>query len=271
MKVKIVTKTNTESGTKQLPSQFSEHVRPDIIKRAVLALQANKRQAYGAKPGAGMRHSAELSRRRRKYRGSYGFGISRVPRKILSRRGTRFNWEGAIMPGTKGGRRAHPPKADKKWNVKINKKENTKAIRSALAATVNKKVVAERGHKVPDNYPFIIKDIESVSKTKELEKILRKLGFGDELERTSQPRKKSGKARRRGRGKTQKPGLLIVVSKEDVPVVKAASSLPGVDAVFVKALNAELLAPGTHPGRISLFTEEAVDLIGKEKIFRVSK
>ena len=38
----------------------------------------------------------------------------------------------------------------------VNKKENRKAIRSALAATVNPEIVKGRGHKITDNYPFII-------------------------------------------------------------------------------------------------------------------
>ncbi|MBI1970756.1 50S ribosomal protein L4 [Candidatus Woesearchaeota archaeon] len=113
MKIPIITITNSQAGTVDLPPIFQEEVRPDLIKRAVETLQANARQPYGAKPGAGMRYSAKLSRRRRDYKTSYGYGISRVPRKILSRSGTRFNWVGAVAPGTVGGRQAHPPKAQK--------------------------------------------------------------------------------------------------------------------------------------------------------------
>src|SRR5210317_1057369 len=103
--MKVLDKNAKESGNVTLPSQFSEEVRTDLIKKSVLALQANSRQAYGSAPEAGKRHSAELSRRRRKYRGSYGSGISRVTRKIMSRSGTRMNWIGAIAPQTRGGRR----------------------------------------------------------------------------------------------------------------------------------------------------------------------
>jgi len=156
MELKILNTSKTEMGKKSLPRQFSEPFNPDIIKRAVEVIQSNKRQKYGAKPEAGMRASAELSRRRRKYRGSYGIGISRVPRKIMSRRGTRMNWVGAFAPGTVGGRRAHPPKAEKNWRKSLNIKERRKAIRSAIAATVNKELVKNRGHIVPENYPFII-------------------------------------------------------------------------------------------------------------------
>ena len=124
MKLPIYNKEMNQKGEKELPSQFSEAYRPDLIKRAVLSLQSRARQVYGADPQAGQRHSSELSKRRRKYRGCYGFGISRVNRKILSRRGTRFNWVGATSPQTRGGRRAHPPKAEKQFAQKINKKES---------------------------------------------------------------------------------------------------------------------------------------------------
>ena len=262
MKVKVLSKTKTEVGSKDLPDQFFEPIRPDLIKRAVLTLQANRRQAYGAMPKAGMRHSADLSRRRRKYRGSYGFGISRVPRKILSRRGTRFNWAGAIMPGTVGGRRAHPPKAEKIWSRKLNVKENRKAIRSALAATMVKELVEQRGHKVPSDYPFVVQaDIENVVKTSDLLKNLEKLGFGDELERTSEPRKRAGRGKLRGRTKIEKKGLLLVVSNKDAPIIKAADNIQGVEAVVVNSLNAELLAPGTDIGRVTLYTDKAIDAL----------
>lgn len=267
MKAKLVSKTNTETGKKDLPSQFYEPVRPDLIKRAVLAIQSNTRTPYGAMPRAGMRHAADLSRRRRKYRGSYGFGISRVPRKILSRRGTRFNWAGAVAPGTVGGRRAHPPKSEKIWKVKINVKERRKAIRSALAASVYPEIVAQRGHNVPKDYPLIVQGIEDISKTSDLIKILEKLGFKDELARTQTTTLRSGKGKIRGRKTITKKGLLLVVSKPDSSVFKAASNILGVDVAYVKNLNAELLAPGTHPGRLTLFTEEAINVLGKERLF----
>ena len=83
MKSKIYNKQGTESGSIDFPSQFNEIVNQDLIKRAVISIQASKLQKYGAKPDAGIRSSAKLSKRRRKYRGSYGIGISRIPRKII--------------------------------------------------------------------------------------------------------------------------------------------------------------------------------------------
>ena len=266
MKVRIVDQEKKETGTKELPKQFSEGLRKDLIKRAVTVLQRNNRQPYGAKPGAGMRPSASLSKRRRKYRGSYGLGISRVPRKILSRKGTRFNWVAAIAPGTVSGRRAHAPKSIKLWGQNINKKENKKAIRSALAATIMKDVVAERGHKVPDDYPFILGGMESVEKTAAFKKILERLGLQSELLRTNTKTIRAGKGKSRGRKYKKKVGPLVVCSAQ-CKLIKAAQNIAGVDVIPVNKLNAELLAPGGDPGRLTLFTDKAIEKMEKEALF----
>lgn len=267
MKLKILTKEGTEKGNQDLPSQFNETVRLDIIKRAVLSLKSIRRQKYGAAPEAGMRSSSILSKRRRKYRGMYGHGISRTPRKIMSSRGTQFNWVGAFAPNTVGGRRAHPPKAEKEWAQKINKKERRKAIRSALAATVNKELVIERGHVVPDNYPFVLESgLESLDKTKQVIEFLKKVGFEKELIRAGEKRIRAGRGKLRGRKYKKKKGPLIVISRE-CKLEKAAKNIPGIDIVKVNALNAELLAPGAVAGRATLFTQAALEKLEKEKLF----
>lgn len=267
MKIDIRTTTNTSAGKKDLPSQFNEPVRKDLIKRAVEVIQANTRQPYGAKPEAGKRHSAELSRRRRKYRGSYGHGISRVPRKILSRRGTQFFWVGALAPGTVGGRRAHPPKPIKEWSKKINIKEKRKAIRSALAATMVKDLVSKRGHQVPETYPFLLENkFESLNKTKEVQAALIKLGLQNELNRAAKKTIRAGKGKARGRKYQKKKGPLLVVS-DDCSLTKAAKNVPGIEIVNIHQINASLLAPGCDAGRLTLFTEAAIERLAKEQLF----
>ncbi|MFQ5475171.1 MAG: 50S ribosomal protein L4 [Candidatus Nanoarchaeia archaeon] len=267
MKVKVMTLGNVEKTSRELPLHFQEAVRPDLIKRAVETIQANRRQAYGADPAAGSKHSTKLSRRRRKYRGSYGHGISRVPRKIMTRRGTRFFWVGAFAPGTVGGRRAHAPKAEKNWEKKLNAKENRKAIRSALAAVMIKELVRKRGHAVPDNYPFVIEDkLETVQKTKDLKISLEKLGLGEDLKRSLSRTLRTGIARLRGRKYRTPKGPLLVVSRPCV-AQKAAANIPGVEIVPVSNLNAEVLAPGADYGRLTIFTEGALDKLQKEKLF----
>ena len=266
MKLKVLSTAKTEKGSMDLPSQFSETVRPDVISRAVLAIYSNRRQPYGTDPRAGKKSMAKLSRRRRDWKGAYGHGISRVPRKIVSRSGTQFNWVGAFAPMTVGGRRAHPPKSWKIWDQKVNKKENRKAIRSAMAATLSKELVKSKGHEMPENYPFIIESkIEKIAKTAELVEILQKLGFGNELERaTRKIRAGMGKARGRKYKKTR--GMLIVVS-QPCELQKAAGSITGLEIAEIKKINAEILAPGASPGRMAIFTEAAIELLEKEKLF----
>jgi len=167
MKVKIIDTKGASAGEKELPSQFNEAFRSDLIKKAVIVIQNNRRQPYGADPRAGKKHSAYVSKRRSAYRTTYGIGQSRTPRKVMSVRGTRFNWVGAFVPQTVGGYRAHAPKAEKVWSQKMNKKERRKAIRSALAATMTIEIVKQRNVNVPTNYPFILaNDFKKLTKLK---------------------------------------------------------------------------------------------------------
>jgi len=265
--MKILDLSGKESGKKELPKQFKEDIRPDLIKRAFLAIQSHKKQPYGAAPEAGKRASAKLSRRRHNYRGAYGHGISRVPRKILSRSGTRFSWTGAVAPHMVGGRRAHPPKAAKIIEQKINKKERRKAICSAISATVDKEIVSERGHALPKEYPFIVdKSIESLKKVSEVKKALKDLGLEKELERSEKKTIRAGKGKARGRKYKKRKGPLIVVSKS-CEIQKAAKNIPGVDIIEVKNINVELLAPGATPGRLTLWSDEAIATLEKDKLF----
>jgi large subunit ribosomal protein L4e len=250
-----------------LPSQFNEEIHPNLIWRAFLVIRSNKRQPYGSRRGAGMRASAKVSRRRHDYKGSYGHGISRVPRKVLWHRGTQFGWVGAKAAGTVGGKRAHPPKAEKIWNKKINLKEKRKAIRSALSATLDKNLVEARNHKIPGIYPIFIEDkFEDVSKTKEVIKILNNLGLKKELERLEIKKVRAGRGKNQGRKYKIKTGPLLVVSKK-CKLINAARNIPGIDVAQVNQVNVELLAPGSKPGRLTIYTQAAIERLEKEKMF----
>jgi large subunit ribosomal protein L2 len=48
---------------------------------------------------------------------------------------------------------------------------------------------------------------------------------------------------------------------EDRGMISAFRNIPGVDTVRASDLNVEHLAPGTHPGRLTLWTESAVKAI----------
>src|SRR5438034_5975353 len=155
--------------TIDLPTVFRSDIRLDLIRRAVTAFQANRRQPYGPGIGAGMRHSVRWSGK--------GHGVSRVPR-------LRGTMTGAQAPGTVGGRRAHPPRPDTVWAKKVNEHERRLARNAALAALKDPKMVASRGHRFPDDItlPVVIEDgIETLTPdtgaTREGLKILDQLGL----------------------------------------------------------------------------------------------
>lgn len=267
MEINIYNKNAELSGKKELPAQFSELVRPYLIKRAVLAILANKRQPYGAFPESGLRASIELSHRRKSYKGVYGHGGTRVPRKVMSKRGSQLHLVAATVANVVGGRAAHPPKAEKIFDQKLNDKERKKAIRSALAATLHPELVGLRSHIVPKNYPFIFaKDVESISSTKDLVALLDKLGFNDELLRISKKSVRAGRGKRRSNTYKTVRGMLIVTEK-NCSLFNAAKNIPGIDVRSVSVLNANDLAPGCHPGRLTLFTEGAIEALKSKKLF----
>ena len=266
MKLDVLGTSNDKKGSVDLPSQFAEPVRLDLIQRGFHAVRSHLRQPYGAKLGAGMRSSAKVSRRRRKYRGSYGAGISRVPRKVMSRRGTRFNWIGAVMPGSVGGRRAHPPKACKIWAQKINVKERRKSTRSAMAASIRKDLVTARGHRLPESYPFILDNsFENVDKTKDLVAAFEKLGLKGELTRSAIKKVRAGKGKMRGRKYKRRRGPLVVVSAKCK--LSKLGNVPGLDVITVDSLNSYVLAPGGQPGRLTLYTQKSIEILKEKNLF----
>jgi large subunit ribosomal protein L4e len=80
-------------------------------------------------------------------------------------------------------------------------------------------------------------------------------------------RAKNGRKIRAGRGKTRgrkyktPKGPLLVVG-EDKGISLGARNHPGVDVVVVDNVNTELLAPGTHPGRLTVYTKSAIEKLG---------
>jgi large subunit ribosomal protein L4e len=136
-----------------------------------------------------------------------------------------------------------------------------------LSAVLSKELVEKRGHKTPENYPFIIdKEIEKLTKTAEIKDFLNKLNLQEELKRSAIKKIRAGLGKLRGRKYQKKKGLLIVVGTP-CTLLKSAKNIPGSDIVQVNKLNIHLLAPGCQPGRITLFTENAIDVMEKNKLF----
>ncbi|MDD2470333.1 MAG: 50S ribosomal protein L4 [Methanocorpusculum sp.] len=230
----------------ELPAVFDEAYRPDLVKRAVLAYQSEQYQAHGADPCAGLRTSAE------------GWGSKRGEAKIPRiKNGSRA----AKVPNVKGGHPAHAPKAEKILVEKINKKEKAKAIRSAIAATVNTELVSARGHKFEGDAAIIVEEsFEQIAKTAEVKSILIALGLGADLERARLSRNiRAGRGKIRGRKYKQAKSALIVTAGEFL----AGANIAGVDCVSVNAMNINDLAPGCDAGRLTVWTEAAIKMIGE--------
>jgi large subunit ribosomal protein L4e len=60
----------------------------------------------------------------------------------------------------------------------------------------------------------------------------------------------------------QAVGPLLVVA-ENKGIMEAAQNIPGVDIAVVANLNAELLAPGTRPGRLTIWTNGAIEKLNQ--------
>ncbi|MHA2503414.1 MAG: 50S ribosomal protein L4 [Candidatus Kariarchaeaceae archaeon] len=249
-KVNIKSITGTESGSVDLPGVFASDFRPDLIKRAVLSEQSKRRQPQGRYLLAGKLTAATSV--------GPGRGIAKVPR--THSRGTHHSSRGAVIPSTRGGRLAHPPRVEKKIVEKINKKEYNLALRSAVSSTANGDTVRARGHRFDEDlsFPLVVEDkIAEIAKTKEMISVISNLGLGADLERTKNRSIRAGKGKRRGRKYRTKTGPLLVVA-DDCNAEKSAQNIPGVTVCKVSDLTVETLAPGASAGRATIWTESAL-------------
>lgn len=241
MQVPVHTLDGDEDGEVELPAVFDSEYRPDLIRRAVLAAQANRKQDYGADEYAGLRTPAESF-------GS-GRGLAHVPRE-----GGRAR----RVPQAVGGRKAHPPKTGKDQSLDINDKERKKAVRSAIAATADVELVRERGHQFDEDLdlPLVVSDeFEELNKTKEAAETLEALGVAADIERADERSVRAGRGTTRGRKYRRAKSILFVTSEEPS---RAARNLAGADVTTAREVNAEELAPGADPGRLTVWTESAL-------------
>lgn len=255
MKAKKFDLNGKENGSKDLPSIFDVDFKPTAIKKAVLSIMASRRQRYGSDPKAGNRSSAHYHGHRDDRYTMMNQEMSRMQR-IHS--GGYLHMTARNVPQSTKGRKAHPPKAEKKFNININKKEKKVAVKSALAASADKDKVKERGHRFVESPVIVNTDLENKKKTKEVYDFLIKVGMEEELARCKQKKVRSGKGKRRGRKYKRKTGPLIVVS-EKCSLFRAARNIPGVEVRTAESVNALDLAPGGMAGRLTIFTEKALE------------
>jgi large subunit ribosomal protein L4e len=241
MNATVHTLDGDEDGEVDLPAVFDTQLRPDLIRSAVQAAQANRKQDYGSDEYAGLRTPAESF-------GS-GRGMAHVPRE---------GGQARRVPQAVSGRRAHPPKSEKDRTQDINDKERKLAVRSAVAATTDAEVVSERGHEFDDGVelPVVVTDeFEDLQKTQEVVDVLAALGLEDDIERADETKIKAGQGKTRGR-KYRRPSSILFVTSEEPS--RAARNLAGADVATAREVNAEDLAPGGQPGRLTVWTESAL-------------
>lgn len=249
----------------ELPSCFSQEIREDIIAKV---LEAKKtKQPYAPMLIAGKQYSAsgKIKHRRHVWKTHYGKGISRIPRKIMSRRGSQFIWVGATVPQAVGGRRTHPPKVISMLNKKrINKKEMKIALTSAISATANEKEMKKKYERLKDekigikNLPFIVESKIISLKTKDLLESLKEI-FGGKLFDIVIKKKKvrSGKGKLRGRKYKSNAGMLLVTGKSEKIKTKLF------ETANTDNLSVIDLAKGGQ-GRLVIYTKQAIEDLGRK-------
>jgi large subunit ribosomal protein L4e len=238
------------AGEVSLPNVFQTSLRLDVIRKAAIAQQSHTFQAQGRNLMAGKRTTAESF--------GVGRGISRVPR--IGGHGP-LSGSAAFAPGTVSGRMAFPPVTSKKLVKQINQKERRLALRAAIAATASDNVVRNRGHKFDDDrsLPLVVSnEVENLSKASDAKKFLTSIGVWDDIIRVRKSKRiKSG-------SRVHAVGPLVVVG-EDKNARRALGNFEGLDVIRATDLSVEALAPGTHPGRLTIWSESAIKTIAERK------
>lgn len=251
MKAALYSANGDKKEDISLPEIFNIKIREDLALKYFEAEKFSLRQAYSSFSEAGKRHSASgtISHRRHEWKGHYGKGISRVPRKTMHRRGINFYWVGAEVSNARGGRTAHPPKGIYRER-KINKKEKTLAISSGFAATINKDYLAKRYSSMKD-----MKTVSAVidsfpMKTKEVILTMKKI-FGENFEKVFRIKNvRAGKGKMRARKYKSNAGLLVVTGKDE------KIKFSGLDIKKTGDLKMRDLYP---LGRLTLYTRKALE------------
>ena len=251
MKTQLYSQSGEKKSDIELPAVFDSTIREDIVSKYFEAEKFVLRQPYSSFSEAGKRHSASgtISHRRHKWKGAYGKGISRVPRKKMSRRGTQFFWVGAEVSSARGGRSINHP-LGVYTERKINKKEKSIAIASGFAATADPKLVKQRYSSLKET-PKVPAVIESLpNKTKEVMSAMKKI-FGSAFDRTFQiSHVRAGKGKKRSRKYKSNAGLLVVIGKDE------KSKCSGLDVKKYDDINMRDLYP---LGRLTLYTQKALE------------
>jgi large subunit ribosomal protein L4e len=251
--VKVLDLSGKEIESVDLPAVFSTPIRDDVISRAYVALDSHRRQPQGRDPLAGKRTTAETNNP------PTGRGISRIPR-VKGERYSKSGMAGGVA-SIVHGRLPFPPRSEKVIRKKLNKQERQLALASAISATSDKEAVSKRGHSFSAELPIVVSDeIEKVAKVRDVKKFLIAVGVDKELKRVLARTRKlntnTAKVSRAG------VGPLFVVADNSV-LGPALKSLAGVSVVRGSDLSVLDLAPGSIPGRLTIWTKASLNSLSK--------
>lgn len=259
MKADVLSLSGQKEGSVELPPIFETPVRLDLIQKAYVCLDTHHYQPKGTHPTAGMDVVA------RSNDPPTGHGSARIAR-MRGGGGGRQGQAGGVA-SVRGGRQAHPPKAQKVIRKNLNKKENRFALCSAVAATASGSLVAARGHKVGgiDSFPVIVSDdIENIEKAKDLSGVLESLKLADDVKRLESRKARSGKSRLRGRQHKAGKSVLFV-TKSSKKLAKACGGFAGVEAKNAGDISVLDLAPGADVIRLAVYSKSAIEEIAKKE------
>jgi large subunit ribosomal protein L4e len=247
-----VQSTEADGATTTAPMQaiLVAPIRPDVVHDVHKDMAKNNRQAYAVSWMAGMQTPGH----------SWGTGraVARIPR--VPGGGTSRSGQGAFGNMCRGGRMFAPNRVWRKWHFKVNKNQRRYALASALAASALPSLVMARGHVIDEiaEVPLVVSDdIQSIQKTANAVKLLKKLNVYDDIEKVKDSKKmRRGKGKLRDRRYVMRKGPLIIYAKDD-GIVKAFRNIPGVELADVSRLGLLDLAPGGHVGRLCIWSESA--------------
>jgi len=101
-------------------------------------------------------------------------------------------------------------------------------------------------------------EVEKLSKASDAKRFLTSIGVWDDILRVRKSKRIKAGAR------IHAVGPLVVVG-EDKNARKALRNFEGLEIVRAADLSVEALAPGTHPGRLTIWTESAIKILAERK------
>lgn len=228
----------------QAPKAFEASRRQWLIDRAIVAENSIKLQPQAHALLAGMNTTAAYFGAMGSYRTGRHVGRAIRPREKLG--------GGALgkvrrIPSSVTGKRAHPHQVEKTLIEKMNNREYSKALESAVAASVQN-----------GKPPMVFEDISKIAKTRDFTKMLHVTKMSDVLEAV---KSKKVVTRRRTRTKVQHRMLIVTADKEGE--LKASRNLKGVEVCTLSGLRVEKLAPGGVPVKAVVWSSKAIEGLDK--------